>query len=190
MPAAEPVDPVVHPVIAVLDKRSSGQYVVWHVQTSPDAPSASGVLSGAWVLGAEEVAPGRLADLLRGTVVLPVAEVAAAAEELAPGRERTSLAGIAAAMKVSAEQVKQAAKEAKAANKALQLPALAPVNLPDPAELVENYHGEPIADRAWAYATAAAELVEQWHGLEGQRRGRRYLQERFGSAVRPLPMGQ
>ncbi|MGP6175083.1 hypothetical protein [Corynebacterium sp. A21] len=171
-----------HPVIAVVDKRGADELVVWHVQTTPDAPSASGVLSGAWILGGDEVDPGRLADLLRDTVVLAVSE------SVAPELPHTTLAEISAAMIVAGEEVKKAAKDAKAANKALQLPRLEAVNLPDPAELQENYRGEEIAARAWAHATATAELVEQWHALEAQRRSRKYLQESFGAQVRPLPL--
>ena len=41
---------------------------------------------------------------------------------------------------------------------------------------------------AWAYATAVAELVEQWNAIESQRKTRKYLQEEFGADVRPLPV--
>lgn len=172
-----------HPVIAVVDKRDAAELVVWHVQTSPDAPSASGVLSGAWILSEAEVNPARLTDLLRDTVVLAVEEA------IAPELPQTSLAAISEAMAAAHDEIKKVAKAAKAANKALQLPQLEAVKLPDPGELQGNYHGEEIAARAWAHATAAAELVEQWHALEGQRRSRKYLQESFGAQVRPLPLG-
>ncbi|WIM73215.1 hypothetical protein QP028_06580 [Corynebacterium suedekumii] len=57
-------------VLAVVDKQDD-TVVVWHVQTSADGPSASGILSGAWILGDGEVDPARLDDLLTDATVLP-----------------------------------------------------------------------------------------------------------------------
>lgn len=174
-----------HPVIAVVDKRESGELVIWHVQTSPDGPAAAGALSGAWILGATEVDPARAADLLHDAVVLEVAGSAPVAPEL----PHTDLAGIMAGMKQAIAEVKEAARVARERNSALQLPRLAAVSAPDPVELQASYRGEEVAATAWAHATAVMELVEQWHTLESQRRARKYLQESFGTQVRPLPWG-
>lgn len=174
-----------HPVIAVVDKRESGELVIWHVQTSPDIPAASGALSGAWILGPGEVAPERAADLLHDAVVLE----SAGSTPVAPERPHTALATIMAGMKEAVAEVKDVAKAAKEQNKALQLPRLESVTLPDPAALQASYRGEEVAATAWSHATAVAELVAQWHALESQRRARKYLQESFGTQVRPLPWG-
>ncbi|QGU06199.1 hypothetical protein COCCU_01155 [Corynebacterium occultum] len=172
-----------HPVIAVVDKRESGEVVLWHVQTSPEGPAAAGALSGAWIFGEGELDPGQLADLLHDAVILEVA----GSGPVAPAQSHTDLATIMAGMRAAADEVKEAAKAAKARNKTLQLPRLEAVSLPDPEELRASYHGEEVAAETWAHATAVAELVEQWHTLEAQRRARKYLQELFGTEVRPLP---
>lgn len=160
-----------HPVIAVVDKHE-GATVVWHVQTEPDPPS--GALSGAWILGEGEVDPARLPDLLAGAVELDA--------------HGSGLADIAAAIAASLAQTRAFARAAVAADKKLTAPRFdAPVDV-DVEKLSAAFHGEDIARHAWATATALAELVEYWHTLERQRRGRKYLQEEYGSAVRPLPL--
>ena len=162
-----------HRVIAVVDKQEDIT-AVWHVQTSPDAPSSAGALSGAWLLGADDVDPGRLADLTAGAHVLHTGT---------DGLER-----IRAGIEKHLAEIRAAATAAKKAHPQLTLPRLeapAPVGV---ETLAETYHGDPAGRTAWAYATAAAELVEAWHALESQRRSRRYLQEQFGTQTRPLPL--
>jgi len=162
-----------HPVIAVVD-RQDATTAVWHVQTSPDAPSASGILSGAWLLGPADVDPGRLADLTAGTHVLETG--GEGLEEIRRGVKK-QLAGYRAA-----------AKAAKEANPQLTLPRFEAPPTPDVGQLAEAYHGAPEGRVAWAHAMAAAELVESWHTIESQRRSRKYLQEQFGAETRPLPL--
>ncbi|AGF71274.1 hypothetical protein [Corynebacterium halotolerans] len=169
-----------HAVIAVVD-RGTDVTVVWHVQTDPDAPT--GALSGAWILGPDDVDPQRLDDLLADTVVLPVGDADVGK------RPTTSLPAIADAMSHAVDEVKARAKAAKEANKSLTLPRLDAVELSDPDELAENFQGEEVGRAAWSTATALAELIEQWHTIEGQRRSRKHLQEAFGAEVRPLPLG-
>ena len=140
-----------HRVIAVVDEQDEVT-VVWHVQTSPDAPSASGILSGAWLLGAGEVDPGRLADLTADAHVV-----------------HTGTDGLERIRRGVVTQLAEYRAAAKAA-------------------LAEAYHGAPEGRLAWAYATAAAELVEAWHTIESQRRSRKYLQEQYGAQVLPLPV--
>lgn len=171
-----------YPVIAVVDKQGEERTVVWQVQTSPDGPAASGMLSGAWIFGPGEVDPARLADLLRGALVLPVGATAAGEHPA------TSLSQISTGIAAAVAEIKEAAKAAKAENKNLQLPRLDVVSEPDPVEIAENYHGEESARQAWATATALGGLVEQWHTIEGQRRSRKYLQEAFGAEIRALPV--
>lgn len=169
-----------HPVIAVVDTQGETT-VVWHVQTDPDTPS--GALSGAWILGPDDVDPTRLDDLLAGTVVLPVGDADVGT------RETVSLSGIAEAVAAAVDEIKARAKAEKEANKALTLPRLDAVVPADPGELAAGFHGEEIGRAAWSTATALAELVEQWHTVESRRRSRKYLQEAFGEEVRPLPLG-
>lgn len=160
-----------HPVIAVVDKHE-GATVVWHVQTNPDSPSDA--LSGAWILGEGEVNPVRLPNLLAGTVELDA--------------RGTGLAEIAEGISASLAQTRAFARAAVEADKRLKAPRFdAPVSV-DVEKLVAAFRGEQIAAQAWASATALAELVDHWHTLERQRRGRKYLQEEYGSAVRPLPL--
>lgn len=172
----------VYPVIAVVDKQDAERTVVWQVQTSPEGPAASGMLSGAWIFGPGEVDPGRLPDLLHDTVVLPVGETTADWHPV------TSLEQVSAGIAKAVAEIKEVAQAAKAANKSLQLPRLDAVTEPDPGEIAENFHGEESARQAWAMATALGGLIEQWHTIEGQRRSRKYLQETFGSEIRALPV--
>lgn len=165
-----------HRVIAVVDKQEAAT-VVWHVQTDPAAPA--GVLSGAWVVGEGEVQAERLPDLLRDAVILSVA-----------GEEsQASLQQIHAGMTAALAQVRAHAKAEKEAGRNGDLPRFESLVLPDPEELKAGFHGTELAAAAWAHATALADLVEQWHTIESQRRSRKYLQEAFGAEVRPLPMG-
>lgn len=165
-----------HPVIAVVDKQPAGTTVVWHVQTAPATPA--GVLSGSWILGDGEVDPERLSDLLRDTVILPVGD----------GEGQTSLKQVHDGISTALAQVRAHAKAEKEAGRSGDLPRFEALVQPDPEELKDNFHGAEIAASAWAHATALADLVEQWHTIEGQRRSRKYLQEAFGAEVRPLPL--
>ena len=163
-----------HRVIAVVDKQKDVT-AIWHVQTSPDAPSASGILSGAWLLGDGEVDPARHDDLTAGTHVIHT------------GSDGLEL--IHAAIKEQLAEYQAAAKAAKEKNPQLTLPRFDAPSPTDVGQLAEAYHGAPEGRLAWAYATAAAELVEAWHTIEAQRRSRKYLQEAFGATTRPLPVG-
>lgn len=160
-------------VIAVVDEQDDIT-VVWHVQTSPDAPSASGILSGAWLLGAGEVDPDRLADLTADALVVHTGS---------DGLER-----IRRGVVRQLTEYRAAAKAAKEANPQLTLPRFEEPGEVDVEKLAESYHGAPEGRLAWAYATSAAELVEAWHTIESQRRSRKYLQEQFGAQVLPLPV--
>ena len=162
-----------HRVIAVVDEQDEVT-AVWHVQTSPDAPSASGILSGAWLLGAGEVDPGRLADLTADAHVVHTGT---------DGLER-----IRRGVVRQLTEYRAAAKAAKEANPQLTLPRFEEPGEVDVEKLAESYHGAPEVRLAWAYATSAAELVEAWHTIESQRRSRKYLQEQYGAQVLPLPV--
>ncbi|MDO5512882.1 hypothetical protein [Corynebacterium sp.] len=162
-------------VIAIVDKQPD-LTVVWHVQTSPDAPSASGTLSGAWLLGDGEVDPARLADLTADAHVVHTGT---------DGLERIR-AGIIAQLK----EIKAEAKAAKEANPQLTLPRFEEPGQVDLPTLEDAYHGAPEGRVAWSYAMAAAELVEAWHAIESQRRSRKHLHEKFGAQVRALPVGE
>lgn len=164
-----------HRVIAVVDKQDS-MTAVWHVQTSPDAPSASGILSGAWLLGPGEVDPERLGDLTAHTHVLDT--------------DGDGLTVILRGVEKQLAEYKAAAKAAKEANPQLTLPRFDAPPTPDVEQLADAYRGAPEGRVAWAYATAVAELVEAWHTIESQRRSRKYLQEQFGAETRPLPLGK
>ncbi|MCH6197290.1 hypothetical protein MHT86_07265 [Corynebacterium mastitidis] len=132
--------------------------VVWHVQTTV---GDTAVMSGAWIV--EDPA-----DLLVGAVrVEPGAEVV---EDLAR------------AISAERDRVREACEGAV---KGLRLD---PLVVPDLGVLASAYQGEPIAQRAWVTATALAQLVQQWHTLETQRRSRKHLQEVFGREIRPLPL--
>lgn len=166
-----------HRVIAVVDKQQTAT-VVWHVQTDPAAPA--GVLSGAWVVGDGEVDSARLPDLLRDAVILPVS-----------GEQgQTSLQQIHDGIRAALAQIRAHAKAEKEAGRNGELPRFESLVLPDPEELKAGFHGAELAASTWAHATAVADLVEQWHALEGQRRSRKYLQEAFGAEIRPLPLGE
>ena len=160
-------------VIAVVDEQDDIT-VVWHVQTSPDAPSASGILSGAWLLGAGEVDPDRLADLTADALVVHTGS---------DGLER-----IRRGVVRQLTEYRAAAKAAKEANPQLTLPRFEEPGEVDVEKLAESYHGAPEGRLAWAYATSAAELVEAWHTMESQRRSRKFLQEQYGAQVLPLPV--
>lgn len=161
-------------VIAVVDKQD-GMTAVWHVQTSADAPAASGLLSGAWLLGPGEVEPDRLADLTAGAHVLTT--------------DGEGLRVIREGIETQLTRYKAAAKAAKEANPQLTLPRFDAPETVDLTRLTTAYHGEPAGQRAWTYATAVAELVDAWHTIESQRRSRKYLQEKFGPDPLPLPLG-
>lgn len=163
-----------HPVIAVVDRQGETT-VVWQVQTSPDSPS--GIMSGAWLLGPGEVDPARLADLTAGTHVLDV------------DGDGAGLGAIRAGVEKRLAEYRSTAKAAKEANPQLTLPRFDAPETVDLEQIAAAYHGEPAAQRAWAYATALAELVEAWHTIESQRRSRKYLQEKFGPDTLPLPLG-
>lgn len=162
-------------VLAVVDKQDD-TVVVWHVQTSADGPSASGILSGAWILGDGEVDPARLDDLLTDATVLPT------------DGDGLTLEQIRQAIDDALAEITAAATAAKEANASLTLPRFTAPEQPDPAALAEAYRGEPVGRTAWTWAMAAADLVEAWHTIEGQRRSRKYLQEQFGAEIRPLPL--
>ena len=164
----------VHPVIAVVDKQGETT-AVWHVQTAPDAPAASGRLSGAWLLGPGEVDPDRIGELLAGTHVLDT--------------EGEGLRMIRAGVDRRLAEFKAAAKAAKEANPQLTLPRFEAPEPIDPGQLTAAYRGEPAGQRAWVHASEVADLVEAWHTIEGQRRSRKYLQEQFGAETLPLPLG-
>ena len=163
-----------HRVIAVVDKQGE-MTAVWHVQTSADAPAASGLLSGAWLLGPGEIDPARLVDLTAGAYVLDTG--GDGLRVIREGVEKR-LAGYQAA-----------AKDAVEANPQLKPVRFAAPEAPDLEQLAAAYRGEPAGQRAWAHATAAAELVAAWHTIESQRRSRKYLQEKFGPDTLPLPLG-
>lgn len=163
-----------HRVIAVVDKQGE-MTAVWHVQTSADAPAASGLLSGAWLLGPGEIAPDRLGDLTADAHVLRT--------------DGDGLAVIRAGVEKRLAEFKAAAKAAKEANPQLTPPRFEAPATVDLEQLAAAYRGEPAGQRAWAHATAAAELAAAWHTIESQRRSRKYLQEKFGPDTLPLPLG-
>ena len=161
-------------VIAVVDEQE-GMTAVWHVQTSPDAPAASGLLSGAWLLGPGEIAPDRLGDLTADAHVLRT--------------DGDGLAVIREGVEKRLAGYQAAAKDVVEANPQLKPVRFDAPEAPDLEQLAAAYRGEPAGQRAWAHATAAAELVAAWHTIESQRRSRKYLQEKFGPDTLPLPLG-
>ncbi|AKK07620.1 hypothetical protein [Corynebacterium testudinoris] len=162
-----------HPLIAVVDKQPDCT-VVWHVQTAPDGPSASGMLAGAWIVGDGFVDPDRLGDLTASAYVLDTAQ------------PLTELVG---ALLAAVADIKAAVTAAKEDNPKLTAPVWAvPSGTVDAEKLRDAYRGEPVAENAWVYATAVAELVEAWHTIEGQRRSRKFLQEALGAQTRPFPL--
>lgn len=162
-----------HPVITVVDRQGE-MTAVWHVQTAPDAPSAAGMLSGAWLLGPGEIDPQRLPDLIAGTHVLDT--------------DGDGLLVIGRGVEKRLAEYKAAAKAAVEANPQLKLPRFDTPEAVDLAQLATAYRGESAGQQAWSYATAVAELVEAWHTIESQRRSRKYLQEKFGAETLPLPL--
>lgn len=162
-----------HPVITVVDRQGE-MTAVWHVQTAPDAPSAAGMLSGAWLLGPGEINPQRLPDLTADTHVLET--------------DGDGLQVIGAGIEKHLAEYKAAAKAAVTANPLLKLPRFDTLEAVDLAQLATTFRGESAGQKAWAYATAVAELVEAWHAIESQRRSRKYLQEKFGAEILPLPL--
>lgn len=132
--------------------------VVWHVQTTV---GDTAVMSGAWIVADP-------ADLLVDTV------------QVSPGPE--VVRELAAAMNEERERIRAACEGTVTGLR------LDPLVVPDLDQISATYQGEPAARRAWATATALAQLVQQWHTLETQRRSRKYLQEVFGKEIRPLPL--
>ncbi|RNE48219.1 hypothetical protein C5L39_10165 [Corynebacterium alimapuense] len=162
-------------MIAVVDKQPSVT-VVWHVQTGFDTPSASGVLSGAWIVGPGEVDPDRLSDLTAGAVVVPTDGSGLTPEDLR------------AAVCEALGEIKAAADQAKQANPKLTVPRFEEPVAVDVEKFFSVYRGEEVGQKAWAYAMTVAELVESWQAIEARRRSRKFLQERFGTETRPLPL--
>ncbi|KQB87152.1 hypothetical protein [Corynebacterium lowii] len=138
--------------------KQSDATVVWHVQTTV---GDTAVMSGAWIV--EDPT-----DLLVDAV------------QVSPGPK--AVEELAEAIAAERERVREAASEAI---KGLRLD---PLVVPDLDVLADTYQGEPMAQRAWVTATALAQLVQQWHTLETQRRSRKHLQEVFGKEIRPLPL--
>lgn len=162
-------------VIAVVDKQEQVT-AVWHVQTAADGPSASGMLSGAWLLGEGGLDLAKLEDLTAGATILPTDE------------DGLTLAQIHQGLVKQLAELKAAAKEAVAENSSLKLPRFEALSPPDVEKYRAAYRGEEEGRTAWSYAMATAELVEAWHGMESQRRSRKYLQAQFGADIRPLPL--
>lgn len=154
------------PVLAVTDRKPE-HTVIWHVQTDPDAAA---VLSGAW-----------LADDSQAQTLLTDAV------ELAVGGD--ALERIHGAIVEELAALRAAAKAAKAEKPSLTVPRFDSPEKPEPATLLEGYHGAEGAGEAWAHAVSAAQLVDAWRNIESQRRSRTYLAEEFGAQQRPLPLG-
>ena len=125
-----------------------------------------------------QTAPDAAADALSGHAVL---------EQLGVDK-RISVDAVIKAMEAELKRYKAVATEAKKNNPQLTLPRFEAIRTPDLDDITAGFHGEPEARDAWAYATAVAELVEQWNAIESQRKTRKYLQEEFGADVRPLPV--
>ncbi|MBC3186630.1 hypothetical protein H7347_08640 [Corynebacterium sp. zg-331] len=134
--------------------------VVWHVQTTV---GDTAVMSGAWIVADPT-------DLLVGAV------------QVAPGPEAVS--ELARAIDRERDAIRAACEGTVTGLR------LDPLMVPDLDQLAAAYHGESVARRAWVTATALAQLVQQWHTLETQRRSRKHLQEVFGREVRPLPLSR
>lgn len=149
--------------------------IIWHVQTTP-ASSLGGIMTGAWEV--EDPTP-----LLHDAVLLPVS-----GDDAVPGVPTTSLELIADAVHEEVLRLRQVVKEQVENNPSLKVLRIQDVVRPDPEELAQSFTGEPEARKAWSYAMAVAELVQQWAGLESQRRSRKYLQEDSGAEHRPLPV--
>ncbi len=132
--------------------------VVWHVQTTV---GDTAVMSGAWIVADPT-------DLLVGAV------------QVRPGAE--AVRELAAAMNEERERIREACGDKVTGLR------LDPLVEPDLDQISAAYQGEPAARRAWVTATALAQLVQQWHTLETQRRSRKHLQEVFGKEIRPLPL--
>ena len=186
-----------YPTVSVVDVISAEgangapdgeRLVVWHVQTAPDA--AADALSGAWIFGdgtGHSIA--QAADVVSGTVMLstPGTSDHAVLEQLGVDKQ-ISVDAVIKAMEAELKRYKVVAIEAKKNNPQLTLPRFEAIRTPDLDDITAGFHGEPEARDAWAYATAVAELVEQWNAIESQRKTRKYLQEEFGADVRPLPV--
>lgn len=183
-----------HPVLAVVDEQQD-HTVVWHVQTAPGMAEGSGKLSGAWVVSADgrDVSSEHLAGILEGTRVVSAAEphldsfvdaLRSAVNELTTHPLPSAPAPAASSAQVNAEN-----KNPKARSQStVSVPRFPALTEPSPESIEEGYHGEPIGSRAWAVATALAELVTTWQEIERIRRGRKYLREAFGPDIRPLPL--
>lgn len=194
-PAAETAAPAEHPVIAVVDA-GEARTVVWHVQTNPDFSSPAAILSGAWVLSDKDgdVDPGRLDDLLEGTVV---ARTEAAVERglsfptaagVLPGSGAGTLTALVEPIRAAVGRIDEAVAENKERNPKAQGLRMPKVEVPDPGHLAEAYHGEPEAEACWSLARAVADVVDGWHAVENRRRTRAFLKDAFGRSVRPLPL--
>ena len=158
-----------HPTLSVLDTTDPEAVVVWHVQTDPAAPA--GPATGAWILGPGEAqGPGRLGDLLHGTVVVPTAGSA-----VPDGAAHTDLTRV-------RRGVEKRLSEYKGHG----------VTLPDIRDVAteQEFLGEPQAERAWRAAMELVALVSDWHQIESTRRSRKALAEAFGAEVQPLPLGE
>lgn len=151
-----------YPVLAVVDTRPETT-VIWHVQTSPDAP---GALTGAWIIAQ----PGSLLD---GAVQLSVGS--------------GQLERLAVAVEADVSAVRASARAAKDAAPSITLPRFEDLVRPDVEKIAQTYHGEPVARDAWAHAVAAAEIVSYWHVFESARKMRKYLADEYGAEARPLP---
>ena len=131
----------------------------------------------------------RATDVVSGTVMLPTPSASdhAVLEQLGVDKQ-ISVDAVIKAMEAELKRYKAVATEAKKNNPQLTLPRFEAIRTPDLGDITAGFHGEPEARDAWAYATAVAELVEQWNAIESQRKTRKYLQEEFGADVRPLPV--
>ncbi|WKD60155.1 hypothetical protein CCICO_00460 [Corynebacterium ciconiae DSM 44920] len=147
-------------MLAVTDRPDEPHRVIWHVDD--DLETATGVTSGAWILGGDyPVGLEREQDLLQVDAVLDSRE----------------------AITAIAERMRSAAEELKASTKNLRLPA---VTDPDWASYEEAFSGEPIAQECWVRVRAVVDLIGIWHGMERARLRRKALKEADPS-YRPLP---
>lgn len=149
--------------------------IIWHVQTTP-ASSLGGIMTGAWE--SEDPTP-----FLHDAVLLPVS-----ADDAIPGVPSTSLDLLVDAVHREVLRLRQVVKVQVESNPSLKALRIPDVVRPDPEELAKSFTGEPQARRAWSYAMAVAELVQEWAGLESQRRSRKYLQEESGAEHRAMPV--
>ncbi len=149
--------------------------IIWHVQVTP-ASSFGAIMTGAWKV--EDPT-----SLLNDAVLLPVS-----AEDAVVGVPTTSLEMIVDACHQEVVRLREVVKAQVEKNPSLTALRIEDVVRPDPEELALSFSGEPEARRAWSYAMAVAELVQQWTVMESQRRSRKYLQEESGAELRPMPV--